>query len=142
MKKIEISPKAMRRMKILLILSVPFFYLTYLLGLYGFLEEYKSRIAIYAIGFTLMAIATLPVVSIASEADENIVDQLEFKISGKELIEARNFQDNHKCKLGGKKPGVSGGRYSYKFTPTTIGMAVAIKCACGQAKDVTDYDSW
>jgi len=76
MKKNEIPPKTMRRVKISLILSVPFFYLTYLLGLYGFLEGYKSRIAIYAIGFTLMAIATWPLVKIANETDENKGDSL------------------------------------------------------------------
>ena len=79
---------------------------------------------------------------------------LEFKISGKELIEVENFISNHKCslpdatkrmqKLTGEKKiqGAIGGQYSYKFTPTFLGTAVTVKCACGQEKNVTDYDSW
>lgn len=28
------------------------------------------------------------------------------------------------------------------FTPTAIGTQVALRCECGQAEDITDYDSW
>lgn len=28
------------------------------------------------------------------------------------------------------------------FTPTAIGTQVALRCGCGRAEDITDYDSW
>ena len=41
-----------------------------------------------------------------------------------------------------KKQGAIGGQYSYRFTPTSLGTAVSVKCACGKEKNVTEYDSW
>lgn len=38
--------------------------------------------------------------------------------------------------------GTIGGRLSYCFTPTSIGVIFKIKCNCGQEIDVTDYESW
>lgn len=38
--------------------------------------------------------------------------------------------------------GAIGGRTTYNFTPTSIGMAVSVSCACGAKKNITDYDSW
>lgn len=35
-----------------------------------------------------------------------------------------------------------GGALTYQFTPTSLGVAVSVKCACGEKADVTDYDSW
>lgn len=38
--------------------------------------------------------------------------------------------------------GAIGGRYTYEFTPTSIGTVQRILCACGESCDVTDYGSW
>lgn len=38
--------------------------------------------------------------------------------------------------------GAIGGRYTYHITPTGIGTVTSVSCACGEKKDVTDYDSW
>ena len=71
-----------------------------------------------------------------------------FTLGGKELKDAFGFIKNHKCDLkdesrtGGKKVGAIGGRIGYRFTPTSLGIAALVKCACGKEKDVTDYDSW
>jgi hypothetical protein len=47
------------------------------------------------------------------------------------------------CKYADRnKQGACGGRLTYSFTPTGIGMVVKIECACGGECDVSDYDNW
>ena len=38
--------------------------------------------------------------------------------------------------------GCIGGRLSYEFTPTGLGIVTTAKCACGYELDLTDYDLW
>ncbi len=39
--------------------------------------------------------------------------------------------------------GAIGGRYTYSFTPTSIGLVVKVKDAItGEEIDLTDYDMW
>ena len=56
-----------------------------------------------------------------------------------EAVEA--FKKRHRKKHGPDRS-VSGGRFSYIFTPTAIGVAVTVECACGDSADCTDYESW
>lgn len=80
--------------------------------------------------------------------DDGNTRKVAFTLSEKELADTLNFQKNHKCglkddpKSGGKKIGAIGGRFSYCFTQTSIGVTVEAMCACGDSKNVTDYDSW
>ena len=46
----------------------------------------------------------------------------------------------HKCTLS--NDGTIGGRVSFKFTPTGLGIIAVAKCACGWKYDFTDYNSW
>ena len=51
----------------------------------------------------------------------------------------------HKCKLKDpSKQGAIGGRFTYQFTPTSMGIITVVKCACGKDLDLdlTDYKSW
>lgn len=38
--------------------------------------------------------------------------------------------------------GAIGGAYTYEFTPTSIGVAVSVKCSCGEEIDVSHYEDW
>lgn len=40
------------------------------------------------------------------------------------------------------KQGAIGGRLRWCFTPTSIGVAIIVECACGEEVDLSDYDSW
>lgn len=57
----------------------------------------------------------------------------------KQVIE---FQQEHSCTLDPDRLGAIGGQYTFCFTQTSIGMVVVIKCACGDYRNVTDYESW
>lgn len=38
--------------------------------------------------------------------------------------------------------GAIGGRLTFSFTPTGLGPIITVKCACGEEKDVSNYDMW
>ncbi len=38
--------------------------------------------------------------------------------------------------------GAIGGRFTYKYTPTSLGIVAKIECGCGSEVDVTDYSEW
>lgn len=38
--------------------------------------------------------------------------------------------------------GAIGGRITFRFTPTGIGTAVGVECACGTKQNLTDYSNW
>ena len=38
--------------------------------------------------------------------------------------------------------GAMGGGLTYQFTPTGIGVAMSVKCHCGDECNITDFDSW
>lgn len=51
------------------------------------------------------------------------------------------WQKNHNCILDNVRTAI-GGRETFSFTPTSVGVVVKISCACGEEKDLSDYDSW
>jgi acyl-CoA hydrolase len=51
------------------------------------------------------------------------------------------WMENHDCSIG-PYFGAVGGKYIYKFNPTSIGTCIECECACGQKIDVTDSESW
>ncbi len=43
----------------------------------------------------------------------------------------------------GKNVGAIGGKFTYEFTPTSLGIVVIVRCnICKEKTDVTDYESW
>ena len=38
--------------------------------------------------------------------------------------------------------GAIGGGLTYSFTPNGIGVAMSVRCHCGESVNITDYDSW
>lgn len=63
-----------------------------------------------------------------------------FSLTQDQLHQATRWIKRHKCTI--KEEGAIGGKITYCFTPTGIGMAESIKCACGQEKNLADYESW
>jgi hypothetical protein len=67
---------------------------------------------------------------------------MNFEVEGKELDDSQAWMK--KQKLEHPHPGTTiGGRFSYKFTPTGLGIAVhVIDNLTGDEEDVTDVGSW
>ncbi len=68
-----------------------------------------------------------------------------FRISKEEAGKFRVWleQHNESCHYANpKNRGAIGGRFCFKFAPTTLGTATKVKCACGQEIDLTDYEDW
>jgi hypothetical protein len=58
-------------------------------------------------------------------------------------INAKDYQKTwkHRCKRK-VNAGPIGGRMTYEFTPTGVGVIVLAKCMCGWEKNLTDYESF
>jgi len=46
------------------------------------------------------------------------------------------------CKYSHENAGAIGGRLTFRFTPTSLGMCVSVKCVCGEKIDLTECDEW
>jgi len=71
------------------------------------------------------------------------VKGMEFKLTGQELVNFHEWNDQHKlnCEMN-NTIGAIGGRLTFSFTPTGLGTAIKVQCVCGDEKDCTDIDCW
>lgn len=70
---------------------------------------------------------------------------MHFHLDEKERSKLLMFLSNHECQYYGKmnsNSGSIGGAITYSFTPTGLGVVVKVKCACGEEKDLTNYEEW
>lgn len=65
-----------------------------------------------------------------------------FEIEPEELAKAQGFVSAHRELHAHESEGAIGGRFTWSFTPTSIGTIVVIRCACGESLDVTNYGDW
>ena len=54
----------------------------------------------------------------------------------------KEWMKDHRNECTLDDAGAIGGRYTYEFTPTGLGMCEVVKCVCGSELNVTDYDGW
>lgn len=70
---------------------------------------------------------------------------MEFKLFEEEERTYREWKSKHDkmCPLADvDNQGAIGGRLTFSFTPTSLGVIYKVKCACGKEKDITSYDQW
>ena len=76
---------------------------------------------------------------------------MRFELTEKEYQKYLEWADTHECKFRIKKEwmskslryvGAIGGADTFCFTPTGLGTAVKVKCACGAEINLTNYDEW
>lgn len=74
------------------------------------------------------------------QKENRIKNSRTFVILPEEVKAIEEWQEQHvKEKHGGNEyAGAIGGRYSYKFTPTSIGTFGSIICSCGEKFDFAD----
>ncbi len=63
-----------------------------------------------------------------------------YSIPNEKLKELGDWRTDHNCTL--ESHGAIGGRITYSFTPTGLGLVTKAECACGAELDLSDYDSW
>ena len=68
---------------------------------------------------------------------------MEFGITGSELVKLNKWMKEHDktCVLKYNQ-GAIGGRLTYEFTPTGLGVIIKVKCGCGEFVDLTEYEHW
>lgn len=53
------------------------------------------------------------------------------------------LEHDKKCKYAhSENCGAIGGRLTYKFTPTSLGIITTVDCVCGDKCELTDFDNW
>lgn len=68
-----------------------------------------------------------------------------FEITSHEVLKLKALLAVHdeSCKFADPmKGGAIGGRLTYCFTNTSIGMITIIRCACGEEIPLTDFEEW
>lgn len=67
----------------------------------------------------------------------------EFSLNEKENANASAWIEQHKKDHVVNYSGAIGGRWVYKFIPTSIGIIKKVECnGCGENKDITDFEDF
>lgn len=70
---------------------------------------------------------------------------MKFEMNAVESVVTNNWIKEHdkECPLLlSGDVGAIGGRITYTFTPTSLGMACGVQCACGAEHACTDVSDW
>lgn len=66
---------------------------------------------------------------------------IRFNLDINELSKLEQWDNDHKCELK-EYSGAIGGRLTFSFTPTGLGVVTKVKCGCGEEIDLTEYNDW
>ena len=61
-----------------------------------------------------------------------------FELSESQEIKITTWEKNHECKHRNSSQGAIGGRYTYEFVPTSIGVFCSVKCSCGESLNISE----
>ena len=64
-----------------------------------------------------------------------------FNFNEDDNIKFEEWNKSHDCSLK-RDSGAIGGRLTYSFTPTGLGVVKKVKCGCGAWIDLTEYEEW
>jgi hypothetical protein len=68
---------------------------------------------------------------------------LQFCILASEELKVRQWQKKHvNDKHQMSNESTTGGRWTYSFSPTGLGMIRTVTCACGATLNLTDAKNW
>jgi len=66
---------------------------------------------------------------------------MNFQLDNKQLKDYIEWDKKHQCKFK-NNCGAIGGRLTFTFTPTGLGVIIKVKCACGEELDLSNYEEW
>ncbi len=65
-----------------------------------------------------------------------------FVMSDGEVARVTVWIREHDLECPIRSQGSIPGKFTYSFTPNSLGLVKKVTCACGQLIDLTDYESW
>jgi hypothetical protein len=65
-----------------------------------------------------------------------------FEINEKSMQMYLEWEKEHDKICPYLKTGSAGGRTTFEFTPTGLGIQIMVRCACGKVHDITDTTEW
>jgi hypothetical protein len=65
---------------------------------------------------------------------------IQYKLDKEQIRKISEWEYNHNCVI--KNLGAIGGKLTFSFTPTNLGIVTKVKCCCGKEIDLTDYEDW
>lgn len=68
-------------------------------------------------------------------------ERAEFSLDEEQYLKFLKWRLEHHCKYD-ENQGAIGGRFTFSFTPTSIGQIETVHCACGEKINVTDYSNF
>jgi len=68
--------------------------------------------------------------------------EMEFYLTKEDVKKYRVWLEEHKKVCSVKNAGAIGGRITFQFTPTSLGLITIVTCICGEELNLTDYEGW
>ncbi len=68
-----------------------------------------------------------------------------FSLTEKENEDLQKWLKKHdkKCRFANPMmQGAIGGKLTYMFTPTSLGVITKVRCSCGNEKCISDFTDW
>ncbi len=67
---------------------------------------------------------------------------MKFELTEEEEIKYQIWLKEHNKTCSVKEIGAIGGRMTFQFIPTGLGVISQVVCACEEKIDLTDYERW
>ena len=63
-----------------------------------------------------------------------------FNLTAEQKEQTNKWMMGHGCPVAHE--GAIGGKITYSFTPTSLGVVEKVSCSCGVTLNLTEYDEW
>jgi len=64
---------------------------------------------------------------------------MKFELSEEQLAKFKEWNKSHNCNAAS---GAIGGKISFKFIPTGLGIIEEVECICGEKLSLTEWEDW
>lgn len=64
-----------------------------------------------------------------------------FELDEEQQEKFKEWNMSHHCELK-EYSGAIGGRLTFSFTPTSLGLITKVSCGCGEEINLTDFEEW
>ena len=75
-------------------------------------------------------------------AAQDFKPRFRYELGREQEQKAAAWLGEHRKVHAGEDEGAIGGRYTWTFTPTSLGDVVRLQCCCGAEVDLSEYENW